>query len=103
MAPERAVSVFVDKKSRAWACRSGTVRSLSTCAIGGSTRIKPGGRNLFKQRVMAIENRCRITGVANPFGFEGDGTLIISPVAHLPSLERIGVETETAVNVGSFT
>jgi putative restriction endonuclease len=36
-------------------------------------------------------------------GFEGNGTLIISPVAHRPSLERMGIETNAAVNVGGFT
>jgi len=29
--------------------------------------------------------------------------VIISPVAHLPSLQRMGVETQRAVNVGGFT
>ncbi len=101
------------------------------------------GQGLFKQRVMEIEDRCRITGVTNPvhliashckpwrdsnneervegengllltpsidhlfdrgfIGFEGDGTLIISPVAHLASLERMGIETRGMINVGSFT
>jgi hypothetical protein len=36
-------------------------------------------------------------------GFENSGQLIISPVAHLPSLHRMGIETERVVNVGSFT
>lgn len=36
-------------------------------------------------------------------GFEDSGTLIISPVAHRPSLQRMGVETERVVNVGGFT
>jgi putative restriction endonuclease len=36
-------------------------------------------------------------------GFEDKGKLIISPVAHRPSLERMGVETRTVVNVGGFT
>ena len=36
-------------------------------------------------------------------GFEDKGRLIISPVAHRPSLERMGVDTEKAVNVGGFT
>lgn len=36
-------------------------------------------------------------------GFENNGKLIISPVAHRPSLERMGVETEQIVNVGSFS
>ena len=36
-------------------------------------------------------------------GFEDSGTLIISPVAHRPSLERMGIDTKTAVNVGGFT
>jgi len=36
-------------------------------------------------------------------GFENNGKLIISPVAHRPSLERMGVETQQLVNVGSFS
>lgn len=35
--------------------------------------------------------------------FEDDGRLIVSPVAHQLSLQRMGVETTRAVNVGSFT
>jgi HNH endonuclease len=101
------------------------------------------GQGLFKQRVMAIETRCRITGVDNlshllashckPWrdssneerlngengllltpsvdhlfdrgfiGFEDSGDLIISPVAHRPSLQKMGVETNRSVNVGTFT
>jgi hypothetical protein len=101
------------------------------------------GQGLFKQRVMEIETRCRITGVENlshllashckPWrdssneerlngengllltpsidhlfdrgfiGFEDSGNLIISPVAHRPSLQRMGVETNRSVNVGTFT
>jgi putative restriction endonuclease len=36
-------------------------------------------------------------------GFEDSGALIISPVAHRPSLRRMGVETDHVVNVGGFT
>lgn len=36
-------------------------------------------------------------------GFEDDGKLIIAPVAHRPSLRRMGIETEKIVNVGRFT
>jgi putative restriction endonuclease len=101
------------------------------------------GQGLFKQRVMEIEARCRITGVENishllashckPWrdssneerlngengllltpsidhlfdrgfiGFEDSGNLIISPVAHRPSLQRMGVETSRSVDVGPFT
>jgi HNH endonuclease len=35
--------------------------------------------------------------------FDNDGKLIISPVAHRPSLQRMGIDTANAVNVGSFT
>src|ERR1035437_8961368 len=35
-------------------------------------------------------------------GFEDNGTLIISPVAHQPSLERMGIDTKRTVNVGGF-
>jgi putative restriction endonuclease len=101
------------------------------------------GQGLFKQRVLEIETRCRITGVNNlahllashckPWrdssneerlngengllltpsidhlfdrgfiGFEDSGNLIISPVAHNPSLQRMGVETSRTINVGTFT
>ena len=36
-------------------------------------------------------------------GFEDFGDLIISPVAHKLSLQRMGVETSRSVNVGAFT
>jgi len=36
-------------------------------------------------------------------GFENSGELIISPVAHRPSLQRMGIETERLINVGDFT
>jgi hypothetical protein len=101
------------------------------------------GQGIFKQRVMLIERRCRITGVDNPIhlvashckpwrdstneerlngengllltpsidhlfdrgfiGFEDSGRLVISPVAHVPSLQRMGIDTHGAVNVGGFT
>jgi putative restriction endonuclease len=35
--------------------------------------------------------------------FENNGTLIVSPVAHKPSLQRMGVDTTTTVNVGGFS
>ncbi len=101
------------------------------------------GQGLFKQRVMQVESRCRITGVTNPIhlrashckpwrdssneerlngengllltptmdhlfdrgfiSFEDSGVLIVSPVAHVPSLNRMGVPTDRIVNVGTFT
>jgi putative restriction endonuclease len=101
------------------------------------------GQGLFKERVMQIERRCRITGVENlvhlrashckPWrdsnnderlngengllltpsidhlfdrgfiSFHGDGRLIVAPVADQPSLERMGVPTDTVVNVGGFS
>ena len=36
-------------------------------------------------------------------GFENNGRLIVSPVAHRPSLQRMGVDTERVVNVGGFS
>lgn len=35
--------------------------------------------------------------------FENGGELLISPVAHRPSLQRMGVNTEEVVNVGGFS
>jgi hypothetical protein len=101
------------------------------------------GQGIFKQRVMEIEQRCRITGVSSPvhliashckpwrdcdnserldghngllltpsidhlfdrgfIGFEGNGNLIIAPVAHRPSLERMGIDMSGNLNVGPFT
>jgi hypothetical protein len=36
-------------------------------------------------------------------GFEDSGRLVISPVAHRPSLERMVIDTRGVVNVGGFT
>jgi putative restriction endonuclease len=36
-------------------------------------------------------------------GFEDNGSLIISPVAHRPSLQRMGITTTQVINVGGFT
>jgi putative restriction endonuclease len=36
-------------------------------------------------------------------GFEDNGRLIISPVAHRPSLQQMGIDTKKIVNVGGFT
>ena len=36
-------------------------------------------------------------------GFEDDGRLILSPVAHRPSLQRMGINVTAPTNVGSFT
>jgi hypothetical protein len=36
-------------------------------------------------------------------GFDNNGELIISPAAHRPSLQRMGVETEKTTNVSAFT
>jgi hypothetical protein len=35
--------------------------------------------------------------------FENNGTLLVSPVAHKPSLERMGVRTNEVVRVGAFS
>jgi hypothetical protein len=36
-------------------------------------------------------------------GFEDNGKLIISPVAHRPSLQRMGIDVTSTVNVGGFS
>jgi hypothetical protein len=36
-------------------------------------------------------------------GFEDNGRLIVSPAAHRPSLERMGIRTTDPINVGGFT
>jgi len=36
-------------------------------------------------------------------GFENNGRLIISPVAHRPSLQLMGIDTAKTVNVGNFS
>jgi putative restriction endonuclease len=101
------------------------------------------GQGIFKERVMEIEKRCRITHVENPvhlrashckpwrdssnverldgengllltpsidhlfdrgfISFEDSGVLIVSPVAHVGSLERMGVTMNEPINVGSFS
>ena len=45
----------------------------------------------------------RVSDSTSVIGFENNGKLIISPVTHRPSLERMGVETEQIVHVGGFS
>lgn len=101
------------------------------------------GQGLFKQRVMQIETRCRLTGVdraeflrashckpwrdANNLErldgengllltpdadhlfdrgfltFEDRGRVVISPVAHVQSLARMGLDPDQLPNVGNFS
>ncbi|HOA93103.1 MAG TPA: HNH endonuclease [Quisquiliibacterium sp.] len=101
------------------------------------------GQGVFKQRVMAIEHACRITGVTREehlrashckpwrdanhqerldgengllmtpsidhlfdrgfIGFEDNGDLIVSPVAHVDSLRRMGIGVGSPLNVGRFS
>ena len=101
------------------------------------------GQGLFKQRVMEIESRGRVTGVSNPIhlrgshckpwrdssneerlngengllltptidhlfdrgfiSFDNSGELIVSPVSHAPSLNRMGIPMDRVINVGTFT
>lgn len=35
--------------------------------------------------------------------FENNGSLLVSPVAHQPSLNRMGIDTTCSVNVGGFS
>ncbi|MCE9592895.1 MAG: HNH endonuclease [Planctomycetes bacterium] len=101
------------------------------------------GQGRFRDRVLEIERRCRVTRVDRAehlrashikpwrdssnderlagdnglmltpsidhlfdrgfISFEDDGRLLLSPVAHRASLERMGVATRIAVGVGTFT
>jgi putative restriction endonuclease len=36
-------------------------------------------------------------------GFDGDGGLIVSPVAHRESLQRMGIDAQRSMNVGAFS
>ena len=55
--------------------------------------------------VMADANGPRAAPVEDRgfIGFEDNGKLLISPVAHRQSLERMGIDTTKVVNVGGFT
>jgi hypothetical protein len=101
------------------------------------------GQGLFKQRVMEIESKCRITGVVRVehlrashckpwrdstneerldgengllltpnadhlfdrgfIGFEDNGDVLVSPVAHADSLERMGLQVGSKLKVGAFS
>lgn len=101
------------------------------------------GQGLFKQRVMRIEQRCRITGVDRPehlrashckpwrdasneerldgengllltptidhlfdrgfIGFEDSGKVIVSPIVHVESLRRMGIDPKDPPTVGTFS
>jgi len=101
------------------------------------------GQGLFRQRVMAIERACRLTGVERPehlrashckpwrdasnderlsaengllltpdadhlfdrgfIAFDDGGELLVSPVAHIDSMKRMGIDPDAIRNVGRFS
>jgi hypothetical protein len=101
------------------------------------------GQGVFKQRVLSIEQRCRLTGVdrlehliashCKPWrdasneerldgengllltpdadhlfdrgfiSFDDRGSLLVSPVAHVPSLVRMGIDPTVLKCVGAFS
>ncbi|MEB2346231.1 MAG: HNH endonuclease [Deltaproteobacteria bacterium] len=101
------------------------------------------GQGLFRERVQAIESRCRVTQVDRPehlrashckpwrdssnaerldgengllltpsidhlfdrgfLSFRDDGRLLLSPVAHRPSLARMGVPVDRELESGPFS
>jgi putative restriction endonuclease len=36
-------------------------------------------------------------------GFDGNGALLVSPVAHRESLQRMGIDPQRSMNVGAFS
>jgi putative restriction endonuclease len=60
--------------------------------------LTPSIDHLFDLRLAKYRNHDR-----GFIGFEDSGVLIISPVAHRPSLTRMGIETDRVMNVGGFT
>ena len=101
------------------------------------------GQGLFKKRVMAVEHKCRLTGVdrvehlrashCKPWrdadnlerldgengllltpdadhlfdrgflSFDDNGDVLVSPVVHVPSLVKMGLDPSEHENVGGFT
>jgi hypothetical protein len=51
----------------------------------------------------ATSQRLGTQTLAEGLAIENNGALIISPVTHRPSLQRMGIDTTKAVNVGLFT
>lgn len=91
-------------------------RIESRCRITGvenpvhlvASHCKPWGDSNNEER-LDDENGLLLTpSIDNLFdrgfiGFEDSGKLIISPVAHRPSLQRMGIDTRRVINVGRFT
>jgi putative restriction endonuclease len=51
----------------------------------------------------ATSQRLGTQTLAEGLAIENNGALIISPVTDRPSLQRMGIDTTKAVNVGLFT
>lgn len=119
--------------------RDETITETTRTAVVQARR----GQGLFKQRVMRIEQRCRLTGVeqmehlrashCKPWrdatnverldgengllltpdadhlfdrgflSFEDSGKVLVSPVAHAPSLRAMGLDPASLGNVGAFS
>jgi hypothetical protein len=80
--------------------------TTSEGALGGRPHI-PGA--IHNEERLDGENGLLLTPTIDQLfdrgfiGFENSGELIVSPVAHAPSLNRMGVATDRVVNVGTFT
>jgi HNH endonuclease len=70
-----------------------------------ASHCKPWRDSTNKERLDGENGLLLTPGIHHLFdrgfvGFEDSGELIISPVAHRPSLARMGIETQRAINVG---
>ena len=73
-----------------------------------ASHVQPWRDSNNDQRLACENGLLRTPTVAHLFdkgfiSFEDSGQLIVSPVADQRSLERMGIETESRVNVGAFS
>ncbi|ADP70699.1 hypothetical protein Rvan_1444 [Rhodomicrobium vannielii ATCC 17100] len=102
----RGQGLFKDRVSRIEACCRVTKVDNPTHLI--ASHCKPWRDSTNEERLDGENGLLLTPSIDHLFdrgfiSFEDTGRLIISPVAHRPSLRRMGVETDNPVNVGVFT
>ena len=100
-----AIQVRVGARSSRCAASAGVERILciSSPAVANHGADSTNEERLNGENGLLPDPRASIaSSIAGSFGFEDNGRLIISPVAHRSSLERMGIDLTTAVNVGGF-
>ena len=83
--------------------RASRIRSICEPAIASRGGIQDNEERLNGENGLLLTPTMDHLFDRGFISFEDSGVLIVSPVAHAPSLNRMGIATDRIINVGTFT